>query len=71
MSQAAIENIISEVSRLSPDERRSLLATLTKDHAEKVSSRRSAFGKYAGRLTPVDEFLRSKHEETAREEAGK
>lgn len=68
MPESAVESILSQVNNLSPDERKSLLAALTRAGIPEATPRRSAQGKYAGLVTPVDEFLRMKHEETVREE---
>jgi hypothetical protein len=70
MPESALENILSQVNNLSPDERESLLAALTRNRGEQAAPRRSAWGKYAGLVGPVDEFLRLKHEETASEDDG-
>jgi hypothetical protein len=66
----SVESILSQVNSLSPEERKSLLAALTRNETEDTLPRRSAYGKYTGLLTPVDEFLRLKHEETDREDKG-
>jgi|GEM_PF-3523441 len=70
MQESAVENILSQVNTLSADERKALLAALTRTGTEHPVERRSALGKYAGLLTPVDEFLRVKHDETEREDEG-
>jgi hypothetical protein len=70
MPESAIENILSQVNSLPPDERRALVAALTGAGAESSMARRSAYGKYAGRLTPVEEFLREKHEQAEFGDAG-
>ena len=70
MPQSAIENILAEVNNLSSDDREALIAALTGETAGPAARRRSAYGKYAGLLTPVEEFLRIKHQETDREDSG-
>jgi hypothetical protein len=70
MPESAIESILTQVNNLSPAEREPLLAALTRTGTERVAPRRSAWGRYAGLVSPVDEFLRLKHEETAREDKG-
>ncbi len=67
MPQPSVENILSQLSFLSSDERKALIAALTTEHVVPVPSRQTAYGKYAGLLTPVEHFLRIKHEETERE----
>lgn len=71
MPPSTMEDILSQANNLSSDERRALAAALTASAAEgpvPSSPRRSAYGEYAGKLTPVDEFLRIKHEETSRDD---
>jgi hypothetical protein len=70
MPESAVERILNEVNHLSPDERASLLAALLRAGTEQPLTRRSALGKYSGLVTPVDEFLRLKREETARDDEG-
>ena len=67
MPQPSVENILSQVNFLSPDERKALIAALTIEGMAPVPSRRTAYGKYVGLLTPVEDFLRAKHEETEHE----
>jgi len=70
---SAIEIILSQANILSSDEKKALataLAASATDTAAPAPPRRSAYGKYAGKLTPVDEFLRMKHEEMDREDKG-
>jgi hypothetical protein len=71
MPPSVLENILSQANRLSSDERKALadaLATSASEGSRSASPRRSAYGKYAGKLTTVDEFLRMKHEETDHED---
>lgn len=70
MPESAVESILNQVNSLSPAERERLLAALTRTGAEREATRSSAWGKYAGLVSPVDEFLRRKHEETASEDKG-
>jgi hypothetical protein len=63
MSESAVENILSQVNSLSPGERDCLIRALTAEGSASPAERSSIYGKYAGKLTSVDEFLRRKHEE--------
>ena len=64
MPESTVERILREAKKRLPAERESLVAALTRTASEQGLQRRSALGKYAGLLTPVDEFLRLKREET-------
>jgi hypothetical protein len=70
MPPSSIEHILSQAEGLSADERKALIAALKSEGSGASSPRRSAYGKYAGKLTPVEEFLRRKHEETEIEDRG-
>ncbi len=70
MPPSALERILDEASRLTPEERRALVDALMGGNLPLNQPRYSSYGKYAGMLTPVDEFLRMKHEETNREDRG-
>jgi hypothetical protein len=61
MAQGTLDNILSQIETLSSEERAALLAALSGPASNKPASRQSAYGKYAGRLSPVEEFLREKH----------
>ncbi len=63
MSESAVKNILSQVNSLSPVERERLIRALTVEVSASPAGRSSVYGKYAGKLTSVDEFLRRKHEE--------
>ena len=69
MPKSDAENILGRVTSLSSHERQILIAALNADDTERVVPRCSAYGKYAGRLTPVDDFLRLKHQETERDDS--
>jgi hypothetical protein len=70
MPESPIERILREAENLLPEEREALVAALTWTASEQKLPRRSALGKYAGLVTPVDEFLGLKREETLRENEG-
>jgi hypothetical protein len=67
MGQTTLDNILREIEALSPEERAALRAALSDPTSANSSPRQSAYGKYAGRLSPVEEFLREKHLETEHE----
>jgi hypothetical protein len=70
MPQSVIDIILNQVNNLSPDERQALIAALAAEDAGTTVERRNAYGKYAGLLTPVPEFLRAKHQATDHEDIG-
>jgi hypothetical protein len=57
MADSVIENILNQLNCLSPDERRRLTQVLDSGPSAPRVARRSVYGTYAGRLTPLDEFL--------------
>ena len=70
MPQSSVESILSQVNSLSPAGRQAVIEALGIEGAVFASARRSAYGKYAGSLTPVGKFLRLKHAEAEREDRG-
>ncbi len=70
MPPSAVEEILNRAKKLSSEERKALAAALIVSDTGTTSLRRSAYGKYAGKMTPVDEFLRIKHEEADRDDQG-
>lgn len=65
---SALQEILEKVPSLSKEEREQLLSALTQPPAvDKRKAIDEAYGKYAHVLSPVEEFLRRKRQDTARE----
>jgi hypothetical protein len=63
-----VENILAQANALSPEDREALIQALQTEEEKALSLRESAYGKFKGVFSSVDEFLRLKHEELDREE---
>jgi hypothetical protein len=65
---SALQEILEKVPSLSEEERTQLLAALTKPRkADKRKAVDEVYGKYANTLSDVDDFLRRKRLDVARE----
>jgi len=63
-----VEEILEKARVLAPHEKASLIEALQAPEPPRAPSK-SILGKYKGSFSPVDEFLRRKHEDNDREDS--